>query len=236
MRQFTYHQCSAVLLAAVLTRTLCASEDTIGPNGINATPLITMGLTGDGIAIGQVEAGRPGSPNFDTMPFNYHSLTVPTAVFRQDGPATPDAFSEIQTHAVQVASVMISTDASDPPPNTDNDSPIGVATDASLYASAYITAGTDPGYQDALVTTQHVAAQNSGDVRVINHSWGKEDVGPLNGDSLLTAGFDWIAEEHDVLHVKAGNEIVGVQMGGVPVPSDNYNGMTIAASAKSGNK
>ncbi len=31
---------------------------TIGPNGINST---ATGLNGDGVAIGQVESGRPGS-------------------------------------------------------------------------------------------------------------------------------------------------------------------------------
>ena len=46
-----------------ICRYAIASEDSIGPNGINSASLM---LNGAGIAIGQVEAGRPGRDDIDT--------------------------------------------------------------------------------------------------------------------------------------------------------------------------
>ena len=39
---------------------------------------------------------------------------------------------------------------------------------------------------------------------------------------------DWISRRYDVLQIFAGNE----GLGGGPIPTDNYNGMTIAYSVK----
>ncbi len=70
-------------------------------------------------------------------------------------------------------------------------------------------------------------------MRAVNHSWGKPSEGggfPLDGSSLLTLGFDWSVRQHNVLHIIAGNE--GSM---VPIPKDNFNGMTIGRSAKDAN-
>jgi hypothetical protein len=184
---------------------------TNGPDGINASGL---GLTGMGTAIGQVEPGRPGLPGFDA-PANVHSTVVPAAVFRRDGaPNVADA----EAHAEQVAGIMVSTDAT----------LRGVAPDSSLHASAYVTAGV-PGYEHALLAIQQVATQPN--VAAVNHSWGKPNAGTiLDGNSQLTLGLDWSASQHDVLHVVAGNEGTAI-----PIPTDNFNGMTIAYSERVGN-
>lgn len=185
----------------------------VGVNGINAK---NLGLTGKGIAIGQVELERPGKPGFDDFA-NSHPDVNPTGVFVQNGAATANI--NTSQHAENVAGVMISTDAT----NT------GVAPDAKLYSSAYVTGGTDPRYQDALISMQHVALQNSGDVRAINLSWGKG--GTLDGTSLLTQGLDWSATTHDVLYVKSRGNL---KSDGTPqsdsVPRDNYNGINVAAT------
>src|SRR5262249_37333433 len=72
-----------------------------GPNGIDAGAL---GLTGQGIYIGQVEPGRPGKRPFDS-PAKSHPDVTPAAVFFRDGAAVADR--DIQTHPTGVAGVMI---------------------------------------------------------------------------------------------------------------------------------
>lgn len=125
---------------------------TNGLNGIN-NPGGT--LTGAGIGIGQTEDDRPGLAGTDAAG-NIHSSVVPAAVFRQAGaPNTMD----VMAHAEQVAGIMISTDTT----------LRGVAPSASLYASAYVTIGTNPGYQDALISIQHVSQQPN--VWAVNNSW-----------------------------------------------------------------
>jgi len=92
--------------------------------------------------------------------------------------------------------------------------------------------GIDPGYQHALISCQHVLLQNNGSVVAINLSWGKQvAVGAnLDGNSLLTQGVDWSSRVHDALYVVSGNE----GSGGIPVPTDEYNGVTVAFSKKVG--
>jgi hypothetical protein len=101
----------------------------------------------------------------------------------------------------------------------------GVSPDAMLYASAFVTGGA--GGEEVLKTIQHVASRNGGNVYAINYSWGKalEGLETFNGNSYLTAGVDWSAAAHDVLHIVAGNE--GTM---IPLPADHYNGMTIASA------
>ena len=122
-------------------------------------------------------------------------------------------------HAEMVAGVMISRDATR----------TGVAPQAHLYASAY-NEPTDPAQPDAALSAQHVALQDGNDVRAINFSFGEQLVGGnvLDGNSLLTKFVDWPARQDDVLYVIAGNEAGG----GIPVPTDNYNGLTVAFSEK----
>jgi hypothetical protein len=172
--------CAANLL---LLSSVWASTDSIGPNGINSAGL---GLTGAGISIGQVEVGRPGKLIADggpDMPPNGNSNIVPEAVFRRDGMANT---ADVDAHAEQVAGVMISTDMTDGP-DMDMDAPVGVATGADLYASAY-NVPTLPGQPEASISAQHVALQDGGDVRAINFSFGEQLTGndQLNGNSLFT--------------------------------------------------
>ncbi len=141
---------------------------------------------------------------------------VPAAVFRQDGDANT---ADVSAHGEEVASIMISSDAT----------LAGVAIDASLYASAYVTTGT-AGYDDALVSIQHVSQQPN--VRAVNNSWLKPNTEPtLDGNSQLTLLVDWITSYYNNLEVLTGAEQGHTT---TPIPSDNYNGMTIAYSQQVG--
>src|SRR5690349_14943536 len=119
---------------------------------------------------------------------------------------------------------MISTDTTDGI-DMDGDAPTGVAPQAKLYASAFVT--VDP--TKAAISAQHVALQYGGDVHAINFSFGFPLNGneQLEGNSFLTEFVDWSASVHDVLYVVAGNEGTNA-----PVPTDNYNGVTIAYTQK----
>jgi hypothetical protein len=203
--------CEIVLLAS--TPPALGDAATNGPNGINHPG---GAFTGDGIGIGQVEDDRPGLAGTDAAG-NIHSSVVPAAVFRQDGaPNTMD----VAAHGEQVAGIMISSDPT----------LVGVALDASLYASAYVTTGTNPGYQDALIAIQHVSQQPN--VWAVNNSWLKPNTeATLDGNSLLTLGIDWIASHYNNLEVMAGMETGHTTQ---PIPTDNYNGMTIGYSERVG--
>src|SRR5262249_28646180 len=72
-----------ICLGVVLVSEAFADIDTIGPNGINSA---VTGLNGEGVAIGQVEGGRPGKPGFDDDK-NVNTNVVPTKVFRIDDDA-----------------------------------------------------------------------------------------------------------------------------------------------------
>ncbi|QYO68844.1 response regulator [Leptolyngbya sp. 7M] len=107
----------------------------------------------------------------------------------------------------------------------------GVAPGAMLYSSAI---GNDPngGQPQECVATQTVANQNGGDVRAINFSFGeslRRDPRPkpvLDGNALLTQCVDWSSRVHNALYVISGNQ----GRGGFPIPTDTFNGMTIANS------
>ncbi len=192
-----------------------------GPAGINARylgPPDTVILNGSGVGIGQVEPVRPGKPGFDNAA-NSHPDVTPTAVFLRNGPAVANA--NTHNHAESVAGVMIANGPSDK----------GVSYEASLFASAYNVPAL-PGQHEAAISAQHVALQNGGDVRAINFSFGEQLVGGavLDGNSLLTQFVDWSARTHDVLYVVAGNEGPNGVPGPIPVPTDEYNGVTVAFS------
>jgi subtilisin family serine protease len=139
--------------------------------------------------------------------------------YRNIGPI----LDEVSDHAERVAGIMIANGA-----NNDK----GVAPGASLHASSVDSDTINPGYQHTLLAMQHVATQNSGDVRAINLSYGKAAPAgaALDGNSLLTLGLDWSARVHDTLYVVAGNQ----QGSGGPIPSDEYNGLTVAFTKKVG--
>ncbi len=203
--------CEIVLLAS--TSSAFGDAATNEVNGINH-PGGTF--TGAGIGIGQVEDDRPGLAGTDAAG-NIHSSVVPAAVFRQAGAANT---MDVAAHGEQVAGIMISTDTT----------LRGVSPSASLYASAYVTTGTNPGYQDALISIQHVSQQTN--VWAVNNSWLKPNTEPtLDSNSLMTLGIDWIASHYNNLQVMAGMETGHITQ---PVPTDNYNGMTIGYSERVG--
>jgi hypothetical protein len=242
-------------LSLVIATHAFASVDTIGPNGINSAGLTTAnGLPLNGgavgtvpaVAIGQVEIDRPGDPSFDNDPTLFHTAVDPAQVFflRQGPPTTFNATvnSTIEIagkappltpsdgqHAIEVAGVMISTATATPPtPQT----PTGVATGARLYSTG-VASAPDINQWDA-INMQHLATLAGIDIRAINFSVlvslpSGEDT---DGNSLITQFVDWSSHEHDVLYVLAGTEL------GPPatfvLPTDNFNGITVAASRQVG--
>jgi hypothetical protein len=213
----------AILLAKPgLAVTASRALSSVGETGIDALKLHAepYNLTGRKIAIGQVETGRPGQFGFDKAG-SRHTIYKLSQVFFRNSPATPN--TDVEDHAGMVASVMISKDKAVP----------GVSPGARLFASA---AGTskNSGQIEECLSTQHVALQNGGDLRAINFSFGEplsKDPRPdavLDGNALLTQCIDWSARVHDVVYVIAGNQ----GKGGIAIPTDNFNGMNIAYTAR----
>lgn len=190
----------------------------IGPAGIDALRLQQppYNLTGRKIAIGQVEIGRPGQFGIDKAVAQNRSVAL-TRVFFRDERARINA--NLDSHAHHVASIMISGAKQ----------VRGVAPESRLFSSA---AGTPRRYgqPEECLSAQHIALQNSGDVRAINFSFGeslRHDPRPqalLDGNALLTQCMDWSARVHNVLYVVAGNQ----GKGGISIPTDNFNGMNVA--------
>jgi hypothetical protein len=208
------------LVAALFATVVNASENSRGPNGIDAVGLKmpdgTTNLTGDDIPVGQVETGRPPKDSLDSAG-NQNSQVNPIEVWRQNVMIT-SADQELTDHAAYTSGIMVG-------------SGFGVAPEANLYSSAFVTQSS-AGYIDALVSLQRIATRpNAAGPRVINNSWQKSlaTLTSTDGNSLLTLGVDWMASEHEVLMVFGGNQD---EMR--PIPTDNYNGMTIGSSAKVG--
>jgi subtilisin family serine protease len=204
---------------AVPALTLAAA---IGEDGINAAILHhpPYNLLGRKIAIGQVEIGRPGKFGLDKAVSSRPKYSVARLFYRND---LATANNNVDNHAAMVASVLLSRDKRFP----------GVAPGARLYSSA-IGSLKKGGQPEECLSSQHIAQQNSGDVRAINFSFGEslqrdERENPvLDGNALLTLCIDWSARVHDVLYVVSGNQ----GGGGIPIPTDHYNGITTAYSSK----
>jgi subtilisin family serine protease len=109
----------------------------------------------------------------------------------------------------------------------------GIAPQARLYSSA-VGSGKNLGQPEECMSAQHIAGQNGGDIRAINFSFGEplnRDPRPspiLDGKALLTLCIDWSSRVHDTLYIIAGNQ----GKGGIPIPTDNYNGMNVAFSSR----
>jgi subtilisin family serine protease len=208
----------AVVLSGVSAHSMPVQDSSLGQDGIDALKLQAppYQLTGRKIAIGQVEIGRPGQFGIDKAANSNQSISL-TRAFLRDQPAKTNA--NLDTHAAQVASVMIGN----------SKAVHGVAPQAKLYSAAAATPHRG-GQPEECLSAEHVALQNGGDVRAINFSFGEalqQDPRPnakLDGNSLLTQCIDWSARVHNVLYVIAGNQ----GKGGIPIPTDNYNGMTIS--------
>ncbi len=225
-----------------------ASTDTNGANGINSTGLTVNGqpLNGSGVSIGQVESYRAGKKNDpDTTEYNDH--VTPFKVFDNVG-LVPDSLGppggDNGIHAETVASVMISTDPTDPDGAGPRTPPTGVAPGARLLS---IAAGVGKSFMpdqaqqyfaessQAIVTYAKTNFTDAQQIRAINMSIGVTLSGnnpAYDGNSTLTEYVDWSAQNDDILYVVAGNELDENNNPLIGVPADNFNGMTIAESAK----
>ncbi len=196
-------------------------SSSIGETGIDALRLQKppYNLTGQKIAIGQVEIGRPGQFGIDKA-VSKNQVMALTQVFYRDALAR---LNSADSHAQNVASIIISSAKL----------MRGVAPNARLYSSA---AGTPKRYgqPEECLSAQHIALQNGGDVRAINFSFGealRHDPRPqaqLDGNALLTQCIDWSSRVHNVLYVVAGNQ----GRGGISIPTDNYNGINVAFTTR----
>ncbi|MEC4802831.1 MAG: S8 family serine peptidase [Jaaginema sp. PMC 1079.18] len=208
-------------VASLITPGL-ALETSVGEGGINARRLHSppYDLRGRKIGIGQVEVGRPSKFGLDKASSQHPVLSV-YDVFHRDEPAKANML--VDAHAAMVAMVMVSHDKRLQ----------GVAPEARLYASA-VGSLQGGGQPQECVSSQHVALQNGGDVRAINFSFGEplnrdpRENPVLDGNALLTRCIDWSARVHNVLYVIAGNQ----GGGGIPIPTDNYNGINVASTMK----
>ncbi|MGI0490818.1 S8 family serine peptidase [Alkalinema pantanalense CENA528] len=210
-------------------------ESSIAEEGIDALRLQNppYKLTGRKIAIGQVEVGRPPKFGLDKAKDRSRRIQPESAFFHVP---VADAFFRdrkpgrnisVDPHATQVASLLVS----------DSKAIRGVAPNARLYVAGAGAMNRGAQQEDCLAA-QTIALQNGGDVRAINISFGeslRQDPRPkavLDGNALLTQCLDWSARVHDVLYVVAGNQ----GKGGIPIPTDNYNGMTIAFTQRVQNR
>jgi subtilisin family serine protease len=218
-------------------------QGSIGSNGIDALRLqrSPFHLTGRKIVIGQVEVGRPPMFGVDKAQdklkriqpeHSFFHLKLNQVFYRDrlasqsnlmmDDPIDGETLqTQIDPHAAQVASIILGQ----------HKLLQGIAPNARVYSAA--AGGIMRGAQrEDCLAAQTVALQNSNDVRAINLSFGeslREDPRPnalLDGNALLTQCVDWSARVQDVLYVIAGNQ----GKGGIPIPTDHYNGMTIASS------
>ncbi|MBF2056649.1 MAG: S8 family serine peptidase [Cyanobacterium sp. T60_A2020_053] len=175
-------------------------------------------LSGQKIAIGQVEIGRPPQFGWDKLSPFMRPLALIRAFHRHDV-ALPN--QHLDGHALMVARVMVSQEKKF----------IGVAPRANLYSGA-IGSLRDASQPEECQTLQHIAQQNNQDIRAVNLSFGESlarDERPsprLDGNGLFTQCLDWSARVHNVVYVVAGNQ----GRGGIPIPTDNYNGITTAYS------
>ncbi len=218
-RSFLYTAWTGAVLAGLATPSM-ALDNSVGDLGIDAYRLheAPYDLTGRKIAIGQVEVGRPAQLGLDKAA-NTNPFVRVTRLFVRNNAA--EANDYVDNHAARVASIMISRDKRQ----------TGVAPDARLYSAA-IGNSPDGGQSQECTASQTIANQNGGDVRAINFSFGESlqrDPRPnpvLDGNALLTQCVDWSSRVHNVLYVISGNQ----GRGGYPIPTDTFNGMTIANS------
>ncbi len=203
-----------------------ALRDATGDRGIDVRRLHAppYDLIGRKVGIGQVEIGRPLKLGLDKEASGQAFFPVEQVFFR-DRPIGADL--NVDSHASMVATVMISRDKQ----------LTGVAPGAKLYSSAIGSLNRES--QDRqCITAQHIAQQNEGDVRAINLSYGEplnrdpRENPVLDGNALLTRCLDWSARVHNTLYAVAGNQ----GGGGISIPTDHYNGITVASSVRLGDQ
>ncbi|NEP01657.1 MAG: S8 family serine peptidase [Symploca sp. SIO2E9] len=220
IKKLAWLNCGVTVLGLVAPA--LALETSVGEAGINARRLhqAPYNLIGRKIGIGQVEIGRPGFFGLDKSVSSNSTLTLEQVFYRN---SLAKADDNVDPHAAMVAGVMVSKDKALP----------GVAPGARLYSSA-VGSPSVGGQAEECISAQHVAGQNGGDIRAINFSFGESlqrdsrNEAILDGNALLTQCIDWSARVHDVLYVIAGNQGTG----GIPIPTDHYNGITTAYTTK----
>ncbi|MBE9211292.1 S8 family serine peptidase [Plectonema cf. radiosum LEGE 06105] len=208
--------------ASCLSLPVFALTTSISSEGIDALRLHKppYNLSGRKIALGQVEIGRPGQFGVDKSVSKNRSVSL-AGVFQGNQPAKSD--KGVDPHAYNVAGVMVSNDKGFR----------GIAPGARLYSSA-VGSIKGMGQPEECLSTQHIALQNGNDVRAINFSFGEplsRDPRPepvLDGKALLTLCVDWSSRVHNVLYTIAGNQ----GKGGIPIPTDNFNGINVAFSSR----
>lgn len=207
-----------------LSSVVVALENTsIGKAGIDALRLheAPYNLIGRKIALGQVEIGRPGQFGLDKAVSRNSARITLAGVFLRNKSAK--ANTNVDPHAQNVAALMISSTKASR----------GIAPGARLYSTAVGSLKTG-GQPEECLSAQHIALQNGGDVRAINFSFGEtlqRDPRPnalLDGNALLTQCIDWSARVHNVLYAIAGNQ----GKGGIPIPTDNFNGVNVAFTSR----
>lgn len=214
-------QCLSLVGAMGIGMPALALSTSVGSAGIDALKLHEEPylLTGHKIAIGQVEIGRPSQFGLDKVAGADLPVKVGRVFFLDQQP-NPNQY--VDGHAANVASVMVSQDKT----------LRGVAPDALLYSAAVGPIRGRSGQPEECFASQQVALSNGGDVRAINFSFGESlsrDPRPnplLDGNAHLTQCIDWSQRVHDVLYVIAGNQ----GGGGIPIPTDNFNGINVAYS------
>ncbi|BAY71754.1 S8 family serine peptidase [Anabaena sp. FACHB-709] len=222
MKKLTWIICGLSASCLSVPVLAAALQSSLGTNGIDALKLHQppYNLLGRKIAIGQVEIGRPGMFGWDKAVSKNRAVSL-AAVFLRNGPAKSN--NGVDPHAYNVAGVMVSRDKGLP----------GVAPAAKLYSSA-VGSTKNMGQPEECLSAQHIASQNGGDVRAINFSFGEplnRDPRPeavLDGNALLTLCVDWSSRVHDVVYAIAGNQ----GKGGIPIPTDNFNGINVAFSSR----
>jgi hypothetical protein len=214
------------LLISVLVMPAWAVNNALGEDGINALLLhqSPYDLLGRKISIGQVEIGRPGKFGFDKAAVKNPSINLQGVFYREE---RANSNNNVDNHAAMVATIMVSHDKRLP----------GIAPMAKLYSSA-IGALRKNGQPQECLAAQQIAEQNGGDIRAINFSFGESlnrdprENAKLDGNALLTQCIDWSAKTHDTLYVVAGNQ----GDGGIPIPTDNFNGLVTAYSTRRSGK
>ena len=212
------------LSASCLSVPVIALTTSVGRGGIDALRLhqAPYNLSGKKIALGQVEIGRPGQFGVDKSVSKNRAIAL-AGVFQRNQPAKSN--KGVDPHAYNVAGVMVSNDKGFR----------GVAPRARLYSSA-VGSTKGMGQPEECLSAQHIALQNGNDVRAINFSFGEplsRDPRPepvLDGKALLTLCVDWSSRVHNVLYAIAGNQ----GKGGIPIPTDNFNGINVAFSSRRG--
>jgi hypothetical protein len=191
-------------------------------------------LTGANVGIGQVESGRAGKPNFDINPLDHNDAVKPDKVFANQGQAQPGG-AQIQIgngHATRVAGVMIGDPDVDLPSPIPGEGYAGVSPGAKLSSSASAPESISAPNLSIMQAAAVMLVNQVPQVRATNMSFVVDPPGDpaTDGNFELTQFVDWSARQHNVLYV-AGMAATYVSTGAM-FPSDNFNGITVGASAQ----